>query len=563
MSNKLQLRRDTAERWEAENPVLLQGEVGLILDNNGKVVDQKIGDGVTRWKNMIPTLAQTEQKAKNETLDVILEYGPNLFENTKAISGGYWTKYGLTADANYVYTNPIWLRRGVSYTAAFNKGLMGNNLVIAQVDEKSSFIRAFDGSISEDSTTITFVPSEDGYYSFNIGYVQHIDTFMVCRTDEYSTAYKSYEKKLNKDIRLSITKSDTDFWQIEKSANMFDKNNVNTGYWTSSGLQPDSSYFNTKPIYLEKEKTYKYPKLSNLGSNIYLAQVLKDGTFIKGLLPTISEDEKFLLFTPPVTGYYSFNVGTVTTRNTFMIAVADEYPEDYEDFYTRWILPDLFLEKENLSEDIVSNPLCGKKVTFNGDSICYGAGHLGGYGKIIAGRNKMIYTNRGVGGGTITAELYSSNGTKRHWISRDIPNIDPTSDYVILEGGVNDASLNPNLGEITEGFTSELDDTTFCGAFESMIKQCYELFPSAKIGFIIVHQMTERFNPGGEFYEKAIAILNKWGVPYLNLAIQAPPMNYIASLKEIYTSSADGWHPNELGYKTFYCDKIESWMKTL
>lgn len=49
MSNKLQLRRDTAANWEAANPVLAQGEIGLILDDYGKVVGEKIGDGKTAW----------------------------------------------------------------------------------------------------------------------------------------------------------------------------------------------------------------------------------------------------------------------------------------------------------------------------------------------------------------------------------------------------------------------------------------------------------------------------------------------------------------------------------
>ena len=54
MSNKLQLRRDTAANWEAANPpvVLAQGEIGLILDDNGKTIGQKIGDGVTEWKEL-------------------------------------------------------------------------------------------------------------------------------------------------------------------------------------------------------------------------------------------------------------------------------------------------------------------------------------------------------------------------------------------------------------------------------------------------------------------------------------------------------------------------------
>lgn len=45
MSQKIQNRRDTAERWTQYNPILLEGELGLETDT-GKM---KLGDGVNTW----------------------------------------------------------------------------------------------------------------------------------------------------------------------------------------------------------------------------------------------------------------------------------------------------------------------------------------------------------------------------------------------------------------------------------------------------------------------------------------------------------------------------------
>lgn len=42
---RIQLRRDTSANWQTENPVLLEGEIGIDLTNN----NIKIGDGLTAW----------------------------------------------------------------------------------------------------------------------------------------------------------------------------------------------------------------------------------------------------------------------------------------------------------------------------------------------------------------------------------------------------------------------------------------------------------------------------------------------------------------------------------
>ena len=192
---------------------------------------------------------------------------------------------------------------------------------------------------------------------------------------------------------------------------------------------------------------------------------------------------------------------------------------------------------------------------------------------MIGLRNNMIVQNIAVNGATITnGTKFADTGTDRHWISTSIGDMDADSDYVILEGGINDdASVigDSKLGALTGAatFTGEFDNTTFCGALEYMFSQAYARFPGKKIGFIIVHKAAALLNSNGASgsnrYPLIVKACEKWGIPYLDLNIECPPLNYIPSLKSTYTNNGDGWHPNEAGYAAYYVPKIEAWMKTL
>lgn len=219
---------------------------------------------------------------------------------------------------------------------------------------------------------------------------------------------------------------------------------------------------------------------------------------------------------------------------------------------------------EDNGDSAFANPLYGKKITLNGDSICAGAGFTGGYGKIIAERNSMTYENIAHGGATITAETYSgSTGNALHWICRTISDMDASADYAIVEGGVNDAGYVENMGTLSSGYTATLDDTTFYGAFESMLKQLILRFAGKKIGYIAVHKFSDSFtsNVSGGYYEAAKKCCEKWGVPFCDLNTTVPPLKYLSELSGVYTT--DGSHPNEAGYRKYYCDKIEAWLKSL
>ena len=49
MADRIQQRRDTKARWEQFNPVLLEGEVGYVLDDVNRY---KIGDGIHAWNDL-------------------------------------------------------------------------------------------------------------------------------------------------------------------------------------------------------------------------------------------------------------------------------------------------------------------------------------------------------------------------------------------------------------------------------------------------------------------------------------------------------------------------------
>lgn len=49
MATKIQLRRDTAANWQSANPILMEGELGIVTDDPKQY---KVGDGVTAWNSL-------------------------------------------------------------------------------------------------------------------------------------------------------------------------------------------------------------------------------------------------------------------------------------------------------------------------------------------------------------------------------------------------------------------------------------------------------------------------------------------------------------------------------
>lgn len=225
------------------------------------------------------------------------------------------------------------------------------------------------------------------------------------------------------------------------------------------------------------------------------------------------------------------------------------------------------MEAYDINGQIIS-PLAGKTLYVAGDSIAYGKGSAGGYGKCIADRYGMTMINEAVDGATLAPNITDNvYGGIRGCISAVVTSSTALAkaDYILLEGGVNDAWSNAPVGTMTDGFSATYDDTTMLGSLENMLEYLAKNYSEKRVAYVFPH--------GGLFadsenwyktYKPAIlAVLKKWGVPYVDIAASAPPMGAhgISGLSNKYTS--DGTHLNKAGYERFYQEPIAALLRRL
>lgn len=100
MAERLQLRRDTAEQWDAVNPVLRLCEIGLVIDATGQVTGMKIGDGrVWRALPLIPIGEKvgTSGIADGAVTSAKIDFGvvtANMLKNTMFYGEEHWLMLG-------------------------------------------------------------------------------------------------------------------------------------------------------------------------------------------------------------------------------------------------------------------------------------------------------------------------------------------------------------------------------------------------------------------------------------------------------------------------------------
>ena len=235
------------------------------------------------------------------------------------------------------------------------------------------------------------------------------------------------------------------------------------------------------------------------------------------------------------------------------------------------------------------NKLYRKTIIWNGDSICYGSSRYGNWATRIAERNELKDSkNYGVGGATIVENPPPfQSGSERHSVSATLEEMYeefPDADYIILEGGTNDADL---LGRITEeplpyrfgsvdpdDFSGNYDTYTFCGALESIFYRAKELWPKATICYIVAQKMGLKADTSANryaYFQAAMQICEKWEIPYLNLwdDCDLDPTNpemYDPSKSEEENEQSsmykDGQHLTPAGYD-YTTDIIDGWLKTL
>ena len=194
---------------------------------------------------------------------------------------------------------------------------------------------------------------------------------------------------------------------------------------------------------------------------------------------------------------------------------------------------------------------------FFGDSICYGAGYQGGYSKIIAKNNpKMTHVNYGVSGSSVAKRASRSDS-----VLEKVAAAQDEADFIVLEGGVNDAwSSEIELGNfnasapLTSSYISNLVDTTYTGALETLFNNVQTKWPGKLVFFIIPHNMD--LPNTKSFMDRAEEVCKKWGVILIDLRKLSGMNTYNEYIKTNYTNNSDGVHPNQAGYEKYYIKPI-------
>lgn len=460
-----------------------------------------------------------------------------------------------------------------------------------------------------DGNFVTYTAAENGFIRFNQAEAI-ANTQMFCESASYPVSYTAYSKSLNTDISVSvatenligdITKDQADFISHIKSENIFDKSDIVTGYYLNVNGNPAASQSNFYTyIPIEAGNYSMLVDSSTFGQTNALKLPLFDAskqyvyTLENGTSPTSTnshtQEAHFTISQAIIDTYHVKYIGYSEYNSVIdqlMVVKDSTYPSTYIPYRDEFVLDGVNVD---VSEDkyIVPNALYHKKAVFDGDSICAGTsegtGGKRGWAYRIGTANAMDYHNVGESGGTITAEQYDGGGNPRHWLSRYIDTIHtnyPTLDYLILEGGTNDAdvlrgTLPTSLGTLDmSDFSGVYDDTNFTGALDQLFFKATSYYPNAKIGFIIAQKMgvvsegrtyTQEDNNRRMFFERAMDVCNKWGIPYINLWDGCPLNPSLAAYynTEVTTNNSytDGQHLTAKGYDII-TPKIEAWIRTL
>ena len=235
-----------------------------------------------------------------------------------------------------------------------------------------------------------------------------------------------------------------------------------------------------------------------------------------------------------------------------------------------------------LSNTGTQNILKGKKIVYDGDSICapwrdpsQNIDNGGAYPRLIAelvngtSAATEYYDNQAVGGGVFRTQLDIEEKKRRHSIVDNLVKLPTDGDLYCFEGGVNDHWSQTTLGDfIVDDYTGTLETTTFCGALEAVFRYCIENFIGKPICFIITHKCADQGEINehtfADFREKMIGICEKYSIPYYD-AWKESGLNY---WNEAHCESnfiireghpkGDKCHPNIEGYKRYYVPQLIS-----
>lgn len=357
-----------------------------------------------------------------------------------------------------------------------------------------------------------------------------------------------------------------DFVKAELGKNLFDKSKVTNGYISSGsgGINASDTYSVSDFIFVPNGQSIVIsPKIRHFLAYNSARTPIKDSY--------VSTSTNNLVYAANQDVYVRFDF--YTSQLDVQQAEYGVTPTSYEAYGTK-IEEGIRLSDTMVKEINELSILNGKVIMSFGDSIMAGDGNSGvGIADIIGTRHNMTVKDFSLGGATITYVPDASTARKNitSQVTEAISSVVDAPDYIIFDGLTNDingGAVQP-LGEVSEGYGSEFDNTTFCGAFEHIVRTLKTSYPSSKLAYVHVHHMASRnLNNQNIFGDKAEEICRKWGVPIADIYHSGGLNTFIDEMHK-YTKATteqptgDRTHPTQEGYELFYIPIIESVLKSI
>ena len=183
----------------------------------------------------------------------------------------------------------------------------------------------------------------------------------------------------------------------------------------------------------------------------------------------------------------------------------------------------------------------------------------------IGKRNNMEVVNMALCGATMTfMPEIGANGNERS-LSTVYKNVPLDADYITICIGINDSHRKAPLGAPTSD-----DVSTFCGAWNTVLRYLVTNLPYAKIGIIITNACVSQAYP-----DMTRRMARRWGIPYLDLEEDycVPVMNRVSGRPEMcdearelrtkaFRVSDTNGHPNLKAHE-YLSTVVEHFMRSL
>lgn len=366
-----------------------------------------------------------------------------------------------------------------------------------------------------------------------------------------------------------LAQNDSDAEQL-LTDNLFDKTAAQSGkvfYYSASGLSlanAEYSYYLYVPLRGAGTYRTKWDNSQHSSTGARVGITKADNTWLQTITGTLT-----------ATGNnYAYDMEFVITQEMINSGAAKIAFDCHSTMLGSVMIvkdrayPDTYIPYGYLNNGDAGNVLQGKTAVFLGDSICAGSTVSGAYHKygwagLIGEANGMTWENYGKDGGTVTNLSEVSSGL---WLSAqaDLSIAQyPNADYVIFEGGCNDADRmkDDGLGVISSNYAT-FDTSTFSGAFEALVLKLVNAYPNAKIGYVIPQKMYAQNDHSAaghvhrRFFDRAVEICQKWGIPVIDLWKASNLNPKLSNASQFYT---DGQHLTLEGYRKI-TPMIEAWM---